>query len=228
MVRVTVCNKTGLRAGSGCGATRTVLVPEGMAPALVCDAHVSIDFCTESERPANEYCPEDLRETHWAVDLSAPNTAQGFGYTRELITRPLTGDQYQYYADQVEWGMLDRVPDGAPIYASDSDSVLSDIQTMIRCTIHNESTVTQEDPDGQLDPEDPENPVNWFGGGTTEPGGGETSDPDGGTTEPGGGTDPVSEDPQAPGTEEPSGGGEESGESTGNLDDWLRGLMNGI
>ena len=225
MVRVTVCNKTGLRAGSGCGATRTVLVPEGMAPALTCDAHTPVDYCTESGLPAGEFCPEDLRETHWVVDLSAPNTEAGFGYHRELLMRPLTGDQYQYYADQVERGMLDSIPEGAPIYAGDSDSVLSDVLTMGRCTIHTEAIDEPYDPDAPLDPDHPENPINWFEP-TDEPtehdsqtgegpGEGETTDPGGTETRP----------------EGPSGGEEEPAESTdnnGNYDEWLRSLIQGI
>lgn len=220
MVRVTVCNKTGLRAGSGCGATRTVLVPEGYAPALTCDAHTGVDFCTESGQPAGEFCPEELRETHWVVDLGAPNTESGFGYHRELLMRPLNDDQYRYYADQVEWGMLASVPEGMPVYAGDSDSVLSDVLTMGRCTIHTEPVEEPTDPDAPLDPDDPENPINWFEptDEPTDPTTGE--DPNGGTetTEPG---DTETPPAGSAGEEEPAGG-------SGGYDEWLSGLMQGI
>ncbi len=176
MVRVTVCNKTGLLAGSGCGATRTVYVPQGLAPAMTCDAHVPVDFCTEGGAPATEFCPEELRDTHWAIDLSAPNTAAGFGYTREHIWRSLSSEQYERFSAMMEAGVIDLMPDGTPIYASDSEYLLSDIETMGTCVLH--LTPPEEvppdpfdplnplDPNapfGPYDPADPNNPVNWFG-----------------------------------------------------------------
>lgn len=164
MVRVTVCNKTGLLAGSGCGATRSVLVAQGTAPTLVCDAHVGIDFCTDSGLPAGDYCPEESHETHWAIDLSAPNTAAGFGYTRSLLYKGLSGEQYATYAAQVEQGTRMIMPEAAPIRANDSDSVLSDILEMGICTVHTESNM---EPEPKVDPENdpnanPENPFDWF------------------------------------------------------------------
>lgn len=158
MVRVTVCNKTGLLAGSGCGATRSVLVADGTAPSRVCDAHVGVDFCTESGLPAGEFCPEETHETHWAIDLTAPNTAAGFGYTRELLYRPLSGEQYDVYAAQVEAGTRDVMPDGAPIRARDSESVLGDIQTMGVCTVHLTAEPLEEEPEETGDPDNPDNP----------------------------------------------------------------------
>ncbi len=175
MVRVTVCNKTGLLAGSGCGETRTVLVPQGSAPALVCDAHVALEICTESGQLAGEFCPEESRETRYYINLSAPNTAAGFGYQREPIYRALSGSQYEEYAAQVEAGLRDSIPNAAPIAANDSGSMYSGEGDLPKCTIHlappeeepeeSESPAETGDPfapDQPGEPSDPGNPVDWF------------------------------------------------------------------
>ena len=203
MVSVTACNQTGLLAGSDCTETRTVLVAQGTAPALTCDAHVSVAFCAESGLPAGEFCPEEARSGHWAVDLSAPNTAASFGYTREPIFRPLSGEQYNTYAAQVEAGLRESMPDSAPISARDSEYVLSDIEAMGTCILHlepEEGPVDPENPGGGEEPPgtfDPNNPLDWFenpigpsrptdpnnpggtGTGTQEPGGGTGQDESG-------------------------------------------------
>ncbi len=157
MVQVTVCNKTGLLAGSGCGETRTVYVAQGTAPSLVCDAHTGVEFCTECGLRAGEFCPEEARAMHWVVDLTQPNTALGFGYTREPIMRGLNGDEYNMYAAMVEAGLIEAIPDGVPIYANDSEYVLSDVMTMGICTMH---LTPPEDPENPDNPEDPNNPDN--------------------------------------------------------------------
>ena len=161
MVRVTVCNKTGLLAGSGCSATRTVLVPEGAAPTLTCDAHVTVDFCTEGQAPATQFCPEDLREQRSFLDLTAPNTATGFGYTRELILRSLSEAQYADFAAQVEAGVRETIPEGMPIAASDSDQMLAELPYLNTCMVHLapvEEQIDPLDPDNPFNPYDPNNP----------------------------------------------------------------------
>ena len=159
MVRVTVCNKTGLLAGSGCGTTRSVLVPQGYAPAITCDAHTHYEYCVDGALPAGEFCPEDSVEARWCIDLTAPNTAQGFGYKRELLYKPLSGDQYALYAAQVEAGTRGSIPEEAPIFADDSATLLSDIQAMGVCTFH--TTAPEPDPDAETEnPDDPLNPDN--------------------------------------------------------------------
>lgn len=137
MVRVTVCSHTGLLAGSGCGSTRSVLVPQGLAPAVTCDGHTSYEYCTEGEAPAGDFCPEDTREERWAINLDAPNVVQGFGYTRSLLYRG--GNE------------------GSPIYARDSESVLSDVQTMSLCDLHT-TPPEPEEPEETVNPENPDSP----------------------------------------------------------------------
>lgn len=175
MTRVTVCNKTGLRAGGGCGSTRTVLVPEGRAPALTCDAHVAMEFCTESGLPVYEHCPAETRETRYVIDLSQPGTAAGFGYTRKLLYRGLSNELYATYAAQVEAGVRDDMPSSAPIRANDSDSVLTDVQTLGVCTVHLTPPEATDDPtvdpnaDPTVDPTVPPDGEGGEGGGTTDP-----------------------------------------------------------
>ena len=156
MVRVTVCNKTGLLAGGGCGSTRSVLVPQGYAPAYTCDAHTHYEYCVESELPAGDFCPEDTVETRWCIDLTAPNTAQGFGYKRDLLYKELSGQQYEIYAAQVAAGTRASMPDSAPVRAADSDTLLSDIQDMGVCTVH---VTPQEEPDEETDVLNPDDPA---------------------------------------------------------------------
>ena len=157
MVRVTVCSKTGLLAGGSCGETRSVLVPEGSAPVLVCDAHVAVNYCTESNMPAGQYCPEESQETHYVVDLSRPNTAKGFGYTRKLLYRGMSDEEYAKYAAQVEAGLRESMPSGSAIAARDSGSVLTDVKTLGTCTLH--LTAQTAPPE-----EEPPEPVEEHGG----------------------------------------------------------------
>ena len=161
MVRVTVCNKTGLLAGSGCGSTRSVLVPQNYAPALTCDGHDAVLFCTESGLPANMNCPDDTLERHSLVDLNAPNVKQGFGYTRQLLHKP-TSSRYEIYAGMVEAGLLDAIPAEEPIFVDDSAYVLSDVEAMGLCSVHREAPPAEEEPpaDETENPDaDPLNPV---------------------------------------------------------------------
>ncbi len=163
MTRVTVCNKTGLIAGDNCSSTRTVYVASGTAPAYVCDGHVAVEFCVESGLPCNEFCPveEGAREIHWAIDFAAPNVAAGWGYSRTLLYRGMSNEQYAIYAAQVEAGLRESMPEKAPITASDSTSVLTDIWAMGLCTTH----LTPPEPEEPVvDPNDPENPLDplWF------------------------------------------------------------------
>ncbi|MBQ7713888.1 MAG: transglycosylase domain-containing protein [Oscillospiraceae bacterium] len=150
MVSVTVCDKTGLLAGDGCTETRTVLVAEGTAPVHVCDAHVTVDYCTVSNEPAGAFCPKDKREAHSVIDLTQPNTAEGFGYVRELFYQPMTQAQYDSYAAQVEAGLRDEMPDGAPLYAEDSGQMLADILAEGTCTWHRAQTeLPTEEPEAE-------------------------------------------------------------------------------
>ena len=155
MTRVTVCNRTGLLAGGGCGQTRSVLVPEGNAPTLVCDAHVAVHYCSVSGMPAGAFCPVETQETHYAVDLNRSNTSRGFGYTRKLLYRGMSDDQYANYKIQVEAGLRASMPGGAPISARDSGSVLADIRTIGTCTWHLAPYV---EPDPEPNPDAPEEP----------------------------------------------------------------------
>ncbi|MBE6909488.1 MAG: transglycosylase [Ruminococcaceae bacterium] len=201
MVSVTVCNKTGLLAGSGCGETRTVMVPQGLAPVYTCDAHVGVPFCKESDLPAGEFCPEDQIEMRWFVDLTAPNTAAGFGYTREPFWRSVSDWQYEIYAAQVEAGLRESIPSGVPLEANDTWRMKESLEYLGPCIFHLTPQETVDplnpiEPGGEIDPNnpnptdptvtpDPGNPVDWFEnplgplmpidpnnpGGTTEPGG---------------------------------------------------------
>ena len=163
MVRVTVCDKTGLLAGSGCGSTRSVLVPQGQAPALTCDGHDVVLFCKESGLPANMNCPDEVLEQHALVDLSAPNVQQGFGYTRQLLHKP-TSSRYEIYAGMVAAGMLDAIPSEEPIFVADSEYVLSDVEAMGICSIHLEAP---EEPPEEENPDETTEPVE--GGEITTP-----------------------------------------------------------
>ena len=87
MVSVTVCTQTGLLASSGCPA-QTVKVAKDYAPKLSCDAHISVTVCADSGMLASDYCPNIT--TAYVLDLSQPNVSAGWGYTRELLTTPLS------------------------------------------------------------------------------------------------------------------------------------------
>lgn len=152
MTYVTVCNKTGLLAGDGCGETRAVLVPKGNAPALKCDAHVRVSYC--GDMPAGPFCPKDTLSTHNAVDLSQPNTEKGFGYTRKPLYTGMSEEQYETYARQVEAGLREEMPSRAPIAADDSAYVLSDIWEVGACPRHVRSTRPQMEPEIVSEPAD--------------------------------------------------------------------------
>jgi len=190
MVAVTVCNKTGLLAGYGCGSTRRVLVPQGSAPAYTCDAHVGVSICTETGLLAGEFCPEEATESRSVIDFSAPRTSAGFGYTRKLLYKPMSDTQYATYAAQVEAGLRSSMPGAAPVTASDSGSVLVDLKAMGTCATH--LTPPEETPEDPTEPTDPNEPVDPLDpanpeepGETPTPGETEPGEPEPGTTEPG-------------------------------------------
>lgn len=186
MVRVTVCNKTGLLAGNSCGSTRSVLVAQGTAPVLTCDAHTHVYYCRDGNAFATYNCPDESCDIRYVIDLAAPHTQQGFGYERNLILRPLSNEQYQKYSAQVNAGVRNEVPTGKPIYASDSETLLSDILTMDICVYHvyHKTPVEEPEPPAETDAQgdqssavtdtptaaqpsqdetaDPNNPVSWF------------------------------------------------------------------
>ncbi len=53
----TICNDSGLLAGSSCTDTATEYFASDTMPTETCSSHVTVDICTESGLLANEYCP---------------------------------------------------------------------------------------------------------------------------------------------------------------------------
>jgi len=223
MTSVTVCSHTGLLAGPDCTATRTVLVADGLAPTLTCDAHITVSTCVESGKLAGDYCPPDALATTNVLDYSMPNTAEGYGYTRRILYKPLTDAEKEAYQkliaqreqeeDPISEEEIAKYLLGTPIYARDSASVYSDLLEMGVCDVHLEPQVLvpPDDPFAFLDPDspyydptvtfDPENPLSWwyerYGYPEPDPNAYPEPDPNGDPTAPGYGTGTAA--PQEPG-----------------------------
>ena len=135
MVSVTVCAETGLLPGEYCSNTHTVMVANGLAPVLKCDAHTSVSVCGESGLLASEGCP-DL-QTAYALDLSNPNVSEAWGYTRTLMYQPLSAAETATYAAQLEEGLIAEMPQGAAVRTNEgSIKVYSDIMAGGVCQVH--------------------------------------------------------------------------------------------
>ncbi|MCR5825597.1 MAG: hypothetical protein K6G54_03430, partial [Oscillospiraceae bacterium] len=185
-------------------------------PTLVCDAHVGVPYCSVSGMPAGHFCPEETLETHYAVDLKRPNTAKGFGYQRELLYRPMNDTEYANYALLVDRGLLQSMPNEAPIQARDSGAVLVDIQALCTCTWHLNEQPSQEVSTEPVQPTtEPVQPTTEPVQPTTEPVQ-PTTDPVQPTTEP----EQPTVDPEQPTTEpeqpttDPTQPGEDTGDTT--------------
>ena len=209
MVSVTVCAETGLLPGEYCSNKHTVKVARGLAPVLTCDAHTSVTVCSETGLLASDGCPET--QTAYALDLSQPNVSTAWGYTRNLMYRPLTAAETATYAAQLEEGLITEMPKGEAVRTNEgSFKVYSDIMERGMCALHE----GYFDPYAPLDPFDPFAPLDPSAQQGGEP---EVVDP-GVNTEPGeGNTGETTEKP----------GNENTGASD-NFLDWLLGTGGAI
>ena len=134
MESVTVCTQTGLLASGSC-PTHTVKVAKGSAPALTCDAHITVSICADTGLLAGDYCPNVT--TSAVLDLSQPNVSKGWGYTRELIIRPLSASSLATYQAQLDEGLISAIPDGEAVKTNDGTVQLySDVMHNGSCTAH--------------------------------------------------------------------------------------------
>jgi penicillin-binding protein 1A len=184
MESVTVCTQTGLLASASC-PSHTVKVAKGSAPTLTCDAHITVALCGETGLLAGDYCPNVT--TAAVLDLSQPNVSEGWGYTRELLSTPLSASEQATYAAQLEEGLISSIPTGTAVQTNEgSVRLYSDVLSAGACTAH---TVPSHDPvtpdDDDAEPSDGEDSED---GGETDDTGGNGSFLDwlldnGGTTE---------------------------------------------
>ena len=162
MVSVTVCTQTGLLASSGCPA-QTVKVAKDYAPKLSCDAHISVTVCADSGMLASDYCPNIT--TAYVLDLSQPNVSAGWGYTRELLTTPLSAAMQATYQAQLAEGLISAIPAGEPVRTnSGTVQLYSDLMYSGMCTTHTTPLEPTPDPDA------PDDTGNGGEGGTQTPG----------------------------------------------------------
>ena len=162
MVSVTVCTQTGLLASSGCPA-QTVKVAKDYAPKLSCDAHISVTVCADSGMLASDYCPNIT--TAYVLDLSQPNVSAGWGYTRELLTTPLSAAMQATYQAQPAEGLISAIPAGEPVRTnSGTVQLYSDLMYSGMCTTHTTPLEPTPDPDA------PDDTGNGGEGGTQTPG----------------------------------------------------------
>lgn len=170
MTQVTVCAQTGLLQGAGCSSVQTVLVDSEYAPKLVCDGHVSLSVCAESGKLANEHCPAESVTSVNAVDFSAENVVNGWGYEREIVMLPLSAAKLEeYQAKQAEDPSV-VIPTGEPVSANDSGAVLVDLTMLGVCDTHTyvEPELPSDDwsewdgEDGTEDEEDDSDFLDWL------------------------------------------------------------------
>ena len=143
MESVTVCTQTGLLASASC-PSHTVKVAKGSAPTLTCDAHITVSICADTGLLAGDYCPNIKTET--VLDLSQPNVSEGWGYTRELIYKPLSAASLATYQAQLEEGLISAIPDGEAVKTNDGTVQLySDVLARGGCTTHTAPALPWDD-----------------------------------------------------------------------------------
>lgn len=136
MTQVTVCTRTGLLQGAGCADVQTVWVAASNAPALVCDGHVTMELCTESGKLATEYCPAECVQSVNAIDFTAENLTEAWGYERTQVLLPLSQAEREAYQAQQAADPSFVIPEGKPVQADDSGRILSDLMMLGTCTVH--------------------------------------------------------------------------------------------
>ena len=152
MESVTVCTQTGLLASASC-PSHTVKVAKGSAPTLTCDAHITVTLCGETGLLAGDYCPTVT--TTAVLDLSQPNVSEGWGYTRELISTPLSASEQATYAAQLEEGLISEMPAGAAVQTNEgSVRLYSDVLHAGACTMHTAPSYDPVAPDDDDEPSD--------------------------------------------------------------------------
>ena len=148
MESVTVCTQTGLRASASC-PTHTVKVAKGSAPALTCDAHITVSICSDTGLLAGDYCPNVT--TASVLDLSQPNVSEGWGYTREALIKPLSASELATCQAQLEEGLISAIPEGTAVQTNEGTVQLySDLLHKGVCTMH----TAPQFPWGPNDPSD--------------------------------------------------------------------------
>lgn len=136
MTQVTVCTRTGLLQGPLCSDVQTVWVSESSAPALTCDGHIYLDVCTESGKLATEHCPDECVETVNAIDFTAENLTQAWGYERTAVFLPLTQAEMDEYTAKQAGDPTVVIPEGTAVEADDSGKVFTDLTLRGVCDVH--------------------------------------------------------------------------------------------
>lgn len=166
LTSVTVCMDCGNLATDLCAAdirgsrVRTVQVASGTAPTKTCTCHVAIQWCTEGEAPATEYCPAESVVEKSAVDYTRSGVAASAGCRDEayhLSTLQSEGHQCQVHNEST-------------VTPTDPDN-----------------PVDPNDPNAPVDPNNPTDPTNPSEGGEEGEGQGggegETGTGEGGETD---------------------------------------------
>ena len=152
MESVTVCAQTGLLPSASC-PTRTVKVAKGSAPVLTCDAHITVSICADTGLLAGDYCPNVTSLS--VLDLSQPNVSEGWGYTRELVIKPLSASSLATYQSQLEEGLISSIPEGEAVQTNEGTVRLySDVLHAGQCTTHTAPPFDPLEPGGPLDGDD--------------------------------------------------------------------------
>ena len=110
---VTVCRDSGLLPSEACGndlrGARTITAyfyEEEGVPTRTCDVHVNVDWCTETNMMANDYCPDSCRKTVSLVREEERSFMHG--------NVPIEDAIYTYR--DVEINSFDEIPDSSPFY----------------------------------------------------------------------------------------------------------------
>ena len=170
IVTVQVCADCGLKPSALCSqdyrGSRVISMEmqESAVPTETCTCHVEAVFCTESGKLANEFCPEECRETRVVV--------QGREFLDTVYGAPQLNEDGTYTV-------------GSLISASDDAAHLTYNQIQGTCNVHTEETVPPDvvvpgDPGWEWPDWWPWEPGGDEDGGNTDPGdnsGGEVTDP---------------------------------------------------
>ncbi len=82
IVVAAICNKTGKVAGGSCSEAYPEVFVKGSVPAT-CEGHTKLKICTETNKIANEYCPETEERTYSELPPEEKNGRWSTNYNGE-------------------------------------------------------------------------------------------------------------------------------------------------
>ena len=148
IVTATVCKKSGKLAVAGVcdrdprgNQVYTEYFAAGTAPTEICDHHVQATICTESGKIANEFCPEEYKQTGIYIIGGSSNTDDG----PYLLSEELANSICDIHTSATS--ILDKLDDIGDIFNNDDTDKDKDKNKDKDKHKDNEDEDTNQEPD---------------------------------------------------------------------------------